>query len=67
MKEIVISVGVGLFLLFIFNWFILFLSGNIITDVEKQFLKNATSLKVECEKPLPRTQQCVLQYTPEQQ
>lgn len=45
----------------------LWMTGNTVTDAERQFLKNATSLKAECEKPLPRTQQCVLQYIPEQQ
>lgn len=45
----------------------LWMSGNTITDAERQFLKNTTSLKAECEKPLPRTQQCVIQYIPEQQ
>lgn len=49
------------------SFLMLWMSGNTVTDAEKQFLKNATSLKVECEKPLPRTQQCVLQYIPEQQ
>lgn len=55
--------GVMLGLFFLGMW----VFGNTITDVEKQFLKNATSLKAECEKPLPRTQQCVIQYIPEQQ
>lgn len=67
MKDVVISVVMGLFLIPIFIWFMMFLSGNTVTDAEKQFLKNATSLKAECEKPLPRTQQCVLKYIPEQQ
>lgn len=67
MKDVVISMVVGLFLIPIFAWFLLFLNGNTVTDAEMQFLKYATSLKAECEKPLPRTQQCVLQYIPEQQ
>lgn len=67
MKDVVISMVLGLFLLPIFVWFILFLTGNTVTDAERQFLKNVTSLKAECEKTLPRTQQCVLQYIPEQQ
>lgn len=45
----------------------LWMTGNTVTDAERQFFKNATSLKAECEAPLPRTQQCVLQYIPEQQ
>lgn len=67
MKDVLISMAVGLFLIPLFIWFMLFLTGNTVTDAEKQFLKYATSLKAECEKPLPRTQHCVLQYVPEQQ
>lgn len=67
MKEAVISTVVGVFLIPIFVWLVLFLSENTVTDAERQFLKNATSLKAECEEPLPRTQQCVLQYVPKQQ
>lgn len=67
MKDIVISMVMGLFLMPIFIWFMLFLSGNTITDTEKQFLKNVTSLKAECEMTLPRTEHCVLQFVPAQQ
>ena len=42
-------------------------SGNIVSDREKHLLKESVALKQQCEKPLPRTQQCVLQYIPEQQ
>lgn len=45
----------------------LWMTENTVSEAERQFLKNATSLKAECEKSLPRTQQCVLQYVPEQQ
>lgn len=61
--QLSLVIGVMLGLSFIGLW----MFGNTITDVEKQFLKNAASLKAECEKPLPRTQQCVIQYIPEQQ
>lgn len=67
MKDLVISMVVSVFLVPIFIWTMLSVTGNTVTDDERQFLKNATSLKAECEKTLPRTQQCVLQYIPEQQ
>lgn len=61
--QLSLALGGVMGLLFLGLW----MSGNTVTDAERQFLKNATSLKAECEKPLPRTQQCVLQYIPEQQ
>lgn len=44
-----------------------YLGGNIVSDVQRDFLKESVTLKQQCELPLPRTQQCVLQYIPEQQ
>lgn len=44
-----------------------YLNGNIVSDAQRDFLKESVTLKQQCELPLPRTQQCVLQYVPEQQ
>lgn len=52
---------------FAITYGISYLNGNIVTDQERTFLEEVVSLKQQCEVTLPRTQQCVLQYIPEQQ
>lgn len=67
MKDVILSILIAIASVILFILIGTSISGNIMTDQQKEFLHQAWEMKRECEMVLPRTEHCVLQFVPAQQ
>jgi len=67
MKDVILSILLAFISVILFILVGTSISGNIMTDQQKEFLHQAREMKRECEMTLPRTEHCVLQFVPAQQ
>lgn len=66
MRDVLLSLFLVIGGVILSVWVVWDLSGNVVTDQQKEFLHQAREMKRECEMYLPRTEHCVLQFVPAQ-